>query len=937
MDQYVGRQIGNYKIIELIGKGGMAAVYKGYQPSMNRNVAIKIMAQQYTGEEAFVQRFENEARLIAQLEHAHILPVYDFGQQEGMLYIVMRYLPTGTLEDRITRDGMPIREAVHIFNQIASALDYAHSRGVIHRDLKPANILIDAQNNAFLSDFGIAKSLEEQSNLTGTGGVVGTPTYMSPEQGLGEKIDARSDIYALGVMLFEMLTGQVPFTADNPMAVMLKHINELPPHPSEIKPSIPTEVSAVVLRSLSKNPADRYQTAKEMADALEQAILAASGQRTRAGRLPVATVPGQAGASPQAATLPAPIPGRPQPATAVPGQAGVAIPSADAAIAVPGRPGEVSALMAMGEITIELNKVSAWLDAHEVVGTWMQAIGLSLVTWLILVRLTSGATLETALLALIPGVVLYGLLRAPTVGALVSFILILAPLLAHTPGLALIWLLVTIIAGARLNSREIMLTLVTMLVAGHPLGWIIPLLAPWWLRVRRTVLPVALGVTLAMLFAFTLRWPTAGGLLPVPGISDEAYYNMQFSPFDTTFLGLFENTGLWSPWTDPQRLWEAIQATFVMIGSALAYTSASPLMVAAAWATASTLSVSNQRVDSPYLRALGLAMGFALLMVAHLLFRPAGLGGVSTQALVLVVISAVLAFLFSQWPIQANPIKGNKIGTTLRMLRQTLGVLFMALGVSFFTEYLTRDAVSPLYPVFWMGGVFGTLVMITNAQVGPPIVFASLVAALAPIKPVQSAVMGGLLFIYLVVSSLFDRRRPRHWNPLGAGLIIGAPGMAAAGILPLGPLALGALEAQVPAALLAVASHVLLITVSTGINPLAVIVQVITTLAGVLVVERLMGLSLLGSLNHKLRRLIFTVGAGLLMAVSYYTLGQAAPISILIRALALSMVSAAVLVAAMGDRALFWRQFIEREEEEHEVLEDEEVTGPWTARPKKSV
>src|SRR5512143_3651232 len=271
-DPYVGKRLGNYDIIRLIGKGGMAGVYEAHQPSMNRNVAIKLMAQSISEDPSFVQRFKNEAQLIARLEHAHILPVYDFGQEGGDLYIVMRYLDAGTLEDRITAGGMDVKEAVDIFTQLASAMDYAHSKGVIHRDLKPSNVLIDNQGNAFLSDFGIAKSLEGGTqNLTGTGGVVGTPTYMSPEQGLGGDIDGRSDIYALGVILFEMLTGKVPFTGDNPMQVMLKHINDMPPYPSSVKPEIPPAIESVVMRALAKEPENRFPTARAMSKALQDA------------------------------------------------------------------------------------------------------------------------------------------------------------------------------------------------------------------------------------------------------------------------------------------------------------------------------------------------------------------------------------------------------------------------------------------------------------------------------------------------------------------------------------------------------------------------------------------------------------------------------------------------------------------------------------------
>ena len=939
MDQHVGKQIGNYEVLELIGKGGMAAVYRGYQPSMNRNVAIKIMAQQFSNEEIFIQRFENEARLIAQLEHAHILPVYDFGQQEGLLYIIMRYLPAGTLEDRIQKGGMPLKEVVHLFTQVGNALEYAHSKGVIHRDLKPANILIDAQDNAFLSDFGIAKSLTETSNLTGTGGVVGTPTYMSPEQGLGDAIDARSDIYALGVMLFEMLTGRVPFTAENPMAVMLKHINDAPPNPSDINPAIPEAVSAIVLKALAKDPNERFQSAQDMADALADA---ASGSPKRplptyAGSPASTTMP----APPGGATMSAPLRPTPAPATA----AGQVSPAAPAGQAVPpttvGQAGaasvvqpvsaDVAALRAMEEFEVHLNSLSAWINQREVLGVWVQAILLSLVTWFILNRLTQNALVETGLLALIPGVLLYGLLRGPTVGALFAFVLILIPLLAHTPGLALIWVIVIIIAGARLNSREILLTLVTMAAAGSPLGIIVPLLAPWWFRARRTALPVALGVMLAMMFGVALRWPAAGGLLPAPPISDRLFESIQITPFNTTFLGLFDSATIWSKWTDPQSIWNTITTTFLMFGAVMSTTGGVPLVVATAWGAASTLSVSNRRVASPWVRPIGLVMAFALLMIAHIAFRPVGLGTVPSQAILLAVVAAVIAFVFSQWPIQADPTKGNRLGTILRMLRHTLGALFMALGVAYFIPILGD---SSLYTVFWIVGVAGTLMSITNPVIGPPLVFAALIAGLAPVRPGLAVAVAALLFAYLIVCVLFDRRRPRRWNPLGAGMILGAPGMAAVGILPLGALSLGALEAQVPAALLAVASLVLLIATAEKSVALAFIIQIVTTLAGTLAVERFMGAGLLGGMNQKVRRLIFTVIVGVLMALVFYTVGQVAPSVPLTKALLLTAITSAALVGAMGNRAMFWREFIEKEEEEHdeEILEDEEVTGPWAAQ-----
>nr|MBN1229600.1 serine/threonine protein kinase [Anaerolineae bacterium] len=918
MEQLIGKTLGNYEIVELIGKGGMAAVYKGFQSSMNRHVAVKIMAQQYSSDPAFVGRFKNEAQVIAQIEHAHILPVYDFGEHDGMLYIVMRYLPTGTLEDRIVEGGMPGKDAVAIFKQIASALDFAHSRGIIHRDLKPANILIDGQGNAFLSDFGIAKSLEGGQNLTGTGSVVGTPTYMSPEQGLGEDIDSRTDIYALGVMLFEMLTGRVPFTADNPMAVMLKHINEAPPSVRSFNPNIHPEVEAVVLQAMAKERADRFQKAEEMIEALEYAVSAATGAAVATRPDSFHSIEAVSSAAGPIPTLSAPVSGIPQSATAVP------FPGA------PGMPAPLSPLAQLDEIKIDLNSISTWIASKEWLGTWVQALGLSLATFVMLLRLTENATLEVGLLSLVPGILLYGLLRAPMVGALTSMLLILAPLLAHAPGLAVIWLVATIVVGARLSSREIMLMLVTAAVAGNPLGWLVPLLAPWWLRARRVVTPVALGTIFAVLFAITLGWPDAGGLLPAPTLSPDVKEKLFFTDFNTTYLGLFEDSSTWLGYTDMQGLLATLLHTNTTIGNIIVDTLGLPLIIAAAWALAAVLSVSNRRVDHPALRAMGLGLGFSLLLSVHLLYRPeaAGLDNIRFFPILLAVLTLPISFLLSQWPIQADPAAGSKSGTNLNLLRRTAGAFFMSLGVSFFAAYLID---SPTFPAIVWGGIIGTLATIANPLIGPPLVFASLIAALAPVRLTQTIIVAIILFLYVVVSFFFDKRRPRAWNPLGAGVIIGSPGMAGLGILPLGALSLGALEAQVPSALLIIATHIILVAVlGNQVNPLAFITQVITALAGILVIERLMSIKLLDTLNQKLRRLIFTVGMALIMAISYYTVGNVAE-GMFFRALLLSIITSGALVAAMGNRAMFWRQFIERKEDEEpeDYTLDEDITGPW--------
>lgn len=274
----IGATLGPYRIIDQIGSGGMATVYRAYQPTMDRYVAIKVLPRLLAGDPTFVARFEQEAKVIARLEHARILPVFDFGQQEGIAYIVMRYLDAGTLADRLTQGPLPIPEIARVLRQVAEGLDYAHKRGVIHRDIKPSNIMLDSAGDVYLTDFGISKLVEGTSSFTGSA-IVGTPDYMSPEQGLGEVIDHRTDIYSMGVVLYQMALGRVPFEAETPMAVVIKHINEPLPLPHLVNPSIPEQVERVILKSLAKDRNARFQTGAELADALEKA---ASGQ----GNLP---------------------------------------------------------------------------------------------------------------------------------------------------------------------------------------------------------------------------------------------------------------------------------------------------------------------------------------------------------------------------------------------------------------------------------------------------------------------------------------------------------------------------------------------------------------------------------------------------------------------------------------------------------------------------
>lgn len=274
MDSLIGQTIGPYKIVEKIGEGGMAVVYKGYQQSLNRYVAIKTLRAELAQDEQFVARFRREALAVAELNHPNILHVYDAGVAYGLYYIVMAYVDGGSLRDLIAQGPLEIEYAVSIAAQIADALDHAHRQGIIHRDVKPNNILISRDGRPLLTDFGIAKALHESQGLTRTGMSIGTPEYMAPEQIQGQQVDGRTDIYALGNVLYEMLVGWAPFATTTPVAALYKQVNEPPPPIRQANIHVPAWLEAIVNKALAKRPQDRFHTAGELAQALRERRIA---------------------------------------------------------------------------------------------------------------------------------------------------------------------------------------------------------------------------------------------------------------------------------------------------------------------------------------------------------------------------------------------------------------------------------------------------------------------------------------------------------------------------------------------------------------------------------------------------------------------------------------------------------------------------------------
>src|SRR5947199_4323543 len=262
---------GRYRIMRKLGTGGMANVYLAEDQELGRRVAIKILNDRHANDDQFVERFRREAKNAAALSHPNIVSIYDRGEAEGSYYIAMEYLDGRSLKELIVSRGpAPVGVAVEYARQILQALRFAHRHGIVHRDIKPHNVLVDAEGRVKVTDFGIARA--GTSQMTEVGSIVGTAQYLSPEQAKGTAVDQRSDIYSLGIVLYELLTGAVPFTGDTPVEIAMKHISETPDVPSALRPEIPHDLDLVVTRALAKDPAERYQSAEEMDADLDRVL-----------------------------------------------------------------------------------------------------------------------------------------------------------------------------------------------------------------------------------------------------------------------------------------------------------------------------------------------------------------------------------------------------------------------------------------------------------------------------------------------------------------------------------------------------------------------------------------------------------------------------------------------------------------------------------------
>jgi serine/threonine protein kinase len=281
---------GRYELIELIGRGGMSSVWRSHDRLLDRTVAIKVLHEQYTTDEEYVERFRREARSVAQLSHPNIVTVIDRGEEDGRQYIVFEYVEGENLKQVIERSGpLPVRDALLLALQMARALGFAHDRGLIHRDVKPQNVLLNEDGQAKMTDFGIARSVDVDG-VTITGTVLGTSEYIAPEQARGQRVDALTDVYSLGVVLYELLTGGVPFQGENFVTIALRHVNEPPPSVLDRRPDVPPRLAMAIERAMAKRPEDRFASMDELVAELEVCLDdldPASEEATMISRRPV--------------------------------------------------------------------------------------------------------------------------------------------------------------------------------------------------------------------------------------------------------------------------------------------------------------------------------------------------------------------------------------------------------------------------------------------------------------------------------------------------------------------------------------------------------------------------------------------------------------------------------------------------------------------------